>query len=183
MAQNSLKVCETCGAEYAPAKHWQKYCTAACKPKKYILSVCKLDGCEKPSLGADSYCSMHATRILRHGSPDVTLRHRNLPGAKPVPSEQSISKPGRAYARFPAPEHPLADAAGTVAVHRWVLYERIGPGSHACHWCGIEVRWMKGLRPGALVADHVDANPRNNEPGNVVQACQRCNAARGRFRV
>lgn len=178
MAQITPKTCETCGVEFTPVKPWQKFCTKECRPRKLIWSTCKLPDCDKPSRGADSYCSMHRTRIMRHGSPDATLRHRNPPGSNPVPSELSMKKPGRAYGRFSSPGHQLADAAGTVAVHRWVLFERIGPGEHPCHWCGTTVRWTKGLSASALVADHVDSNPRNNDPSNLVQACQRCNALR-----
>lgn len=178
MPKATVKTCETCGAEFVPVKPWQKFCTQRCRPRKLIWSTCKLDVCDKPARGADAYCAMHRERILRHGSPDVTLRHRNPAGSVPEPSELSVKGPGRAYVRFKSPGHPLADTQGTVAVHRWVLFERIGPGEHPCHWCGTPVRWMKGLSADALIADHIDANPRNNDPANLVQSCQGCNALR-----
>lgn len=79
-----------------------------------------------------------------------------------------------------APGHPLAPASGTVAVCRLVLYEKIGPGSHACHWCGEPVTWMpgQGVAPGALVADHLDWDQANDSPANLVPSCNACNAHR-----
>ena len=76
-----------------------------------------------------------------------------------------------------APGHPLAVKGGVVAVHRWVLHERIGPGVHACHWCGVAVEW-RGRGRAMLVADHVDADTHNNDPSNLVPACTRCNTQR-----
>ncbi|MGH2371846.1 MAG: hypothetical protein ACRDI2_27045 [Chloroflexota bacterium] len=73
---------------------------------------------------------------------------------------------------------------GRVATHRYVLYEKIGAGPHACHWCGDEVDWTKGgngpgCPGGALAADHLDGDQRNNDPENLVPACNACNTLRG----
>lgn len=67
--------------------------------------------------------------------------------------------------------------------HRAVLFDRIGYGPHRCHWCGRCVRWVPGAGGGGgdvLVADHVDGDRRNNDPGNLVPSCQGCNAHRDR---
>lgn len=37
--------------------------------------------------------------------------------------------------------HPLAGGSGGLAEHRKVLYEKIGPGEHSCHWCGKSLGW------------------------------------------
>jgi hypothetical protein len=82
-------------------------------------------------------------------------------------------------------DHPLAAAGGNVLEHRAVLYAVIGPGTHPCHWCGIPVTWLvreKAIR-GALVVDHLDNNPRNNDISNLVPTCQPCNSARSSYRV
>jgi hypothetical protein len=79
------------------------------------------------------------------------------------------------------PEHPLAGHSGLVSEARVVLFARIGPGAHRCHWCGGKVRWRKGQRGNlvdALVADHVDNNPLNDAPDNVVASCGSCNGNR-----
>jgi ssDNA-binding Zn-finger/Zn-ribbon topoisomerase 1 len=82
-------------------------------------------------------------------------------------------------------DHPLAAGKhGRVATHRYVLYEKLGPGPHPCHWCGIEINWTTGgngpgCPAGALVADHVNGDPHDNRPENLVAACNACNTLRG----
>lgn len=78
--------------------------------------------------------------------------------------------------------HPLAGKTGLVALARLILYDKIGPGPHPCHWCDTPVEWMpgRGLAEGALLADHLDHDPENNAPENLVPACNRCNAHRTR---
>lgn len=69
--------------------------------------------------------------------------------------------------------HPLAQTTGILAEHRKVLYDKIGPGPHYCHWnCGKLLEWggIKGI-----IADHLDDNGLNNDPENLVPSCHRCN--------
>lgn len=73
------------------------------------------------------------------------------------------------------PGHPVAHADGRVRVHRAVLYDKIGPGPHPCHWCGSSVDWY-GIPE--LVSDHLDGDTWNNDPGNLVPSCNGCNAVR-----
>lgn len=40
-----------------------------------VIEVCTVDGCEKPHL-ASGYCSMHHTRLRRHGDPAAVVRFR-----------------------------------------------------------------------------------------------------------
>lgn len=85
------------------------------------------------------------------------------------------------YRMRKAPGHPLAPPSGTVAISRLVLYEKIGPGPHNCHWCGAHVEWIVGAdvgTTGSLLADHVDWDVENDEPGNLVASCHPCNAHR-----
>jgi hypothetical protein len=83
------------------------------------------------------------------------------------------------YLRRKEPDHPLADSTGCVRIHRAVLYDRIGPGEHRCHWCPRFVRW-DGSGIGRLVADHVDKDRWNNDPGNLVPSCRSCNTERAK---
>jgi hypothetical protein len=74
-------------------------------------------------------------------------------------------------------DHPLA-VGGRIYEHRKVLYDKIGPGPHLCHWrCGRLVNWggTKGLH-----TDHVDGVRTNNDPDNLVPACPSCNKLRAK---
>ena len=74
--------------------------------------------------------------------------------------------------------HPLAMADGKIYVHRFVLFKKIGPGSHPCHWCKEQVSWDAAVASMQLVADHLDEDEWNNDPNNLVPACIGCNVSR-----
>ena len=76
--------------------------------------------------------------------------------------------------------HPLAPASGIVATARIVLYDKIGPGPHPCHWCGEQIEWKVGAGPvrGAILADHLNFDRTDDSPGNLVPACSACNSHR-----
>lgn len=77
--------------------------------------------------------------------------------------------------------HPLADAKGKIKVHRLVLFNKIGPGKHPCHWCGEIVAWTNaGPIRGALVVDHVNNDGFDNSEENLVPSCSGCNTRRTR---
>jgi len=90
--------------------------------------------------------------------------------------------PIQKYQYVRLPHHPLANKNGCVIEHRLVLYQKIGPGKHHCHWCNALVKWMPGKKTsfGALVVDHLDGSGRNNNPNNLVPSCHGCNANRSR---
>lgn len=76
------------------------------------------------------------------------------------------------YWYIKAPGHPLANARGYVYEHRWVLYARHGEDCPPCHWCGQALSWANA------VGDHLDDDPLNNSPRNLVVSCHECNRAR-----
>lgn len=82
------------------------------------------------------------------------------------------------YVTEKRPGHPVAHADGRVRTHRANLYDKIGPGPHSCAWCGTEIDWYALDFSKQLVADHVDQDTWNNEPANLVPACNRCNLSR-----
>ena len=125
--------------------------------------------CGKParSKRAD-YCGMHYHRLYRHGRLDAQA---NVEGV-------SVSN-GRRYRRRRAHGHPLADASGNVYVHRAVLYDSIGPGPHACHWCAAEVDWLPRGDPAAIHVDHLNDMGDDNRPENLAPSCATCNSTRG----
>lgn len=99
-----------------------------------------------------------------------------------TPEERTRTLKG--YRMAEVPEHPLAGKYGLILVHRKVLYDRIGPGWHPCHWCGELVEWrVSKLAKGVLVVDHLDHDILNNAPGNLVPSCNPCNFRRRRGEV
>lgn len=88
--------------------------------------------------------------------------------------------PSNRYRRVHAHGHPLAGKRGSVKLHRVVLFAKIGPGVHPCHWCGEELAWLPSDGPGlqALRVDHLDRDRDNNSPENLVPACNPCNSRR-----
>lgn len=93
------------------------------------------------------------------------------------PRKASVKGPRKQTAKG----HPLAPPSGVVAVSRLVLFDKIGPDTHPCHWCGKRVAWMMGAGPGAsgnLLVDHLDWDDQNNSPENLVPSCNSCNARR-----
>lgn len=132
--------------------------------------TCTLAGCDKPSRNIKSaaLCKMHYHRQYRHG--DVTtMAHDN---------GVSVSL-GRRYRTVAAKGHPLAMANGRAYEHRVVLYDAIGAGPHACHWCGDMVEWVGKCQPHELQPDHLNDDGADNRPENLVPACRTCNTTRG----
>jgi hypothetical protein len=62
------------------------------------------------------------------------------------------------------------------------LYDKLGPGTHPCHWCGTMLEWMVGVGPrsGAIMADHLDHDCANDSADNLVASCTQCNSHRTR---
>lgn len=119
------------------------------------------------------------------------MRKRSwTPERRQLASEARMGKRGRgdAAGSYLDPEgyryltgiytHPLSPSNGDLAEHRMVLYDKIGPGPHYCHWnCGKLLEW--GGHKG-IFTDHLDGNKLNNDPENLVPSCLRCNWGRSR---
>lgn len=178
MALKSFKCLECEGAftrEHYTGRH-PAICSALCrnrrafrKAKVKMRPKCIVPDCERSAdykkLGVCNSCYY---RLKRTG----TIERR-------PPKTMTLGTNG--YVKILDHAHPLA-ARGYVYEHRAVLFAAIGPGPHRCHWCGVEVDWIKGFcRAGALVPDHLDGNKQNNDRANLVPACNPCNAARGLF--
>lgn len=147
------------------------------KPK----TPCKLKSCDRlsKSLGL---CNTHYLRWQRKGDvlEDVPINHKNLHYEGGM---TRLTENPRAYIRVAIPGHPLGDGEGRVMIHRAVLYNRIGPGVHPCHWCSTPLIWKmhnEATTKGSLLADHVDGDTLNHDSENLVPACSRCNSMRAR---
>lgn len=129
---------------------------------------CTIDGCSKPARARTSeLCKMHYHRQYRHGSTSMVATSSGV----------SVSN-GRKYKTQYAPRHPLAGKHGNVYVHRMVLFDAIGYGPHACHWCGTEVDWKPKGTPGELQPDHLNNQGDDNRLENLAPSCRACNAGR-----
>lgn len=136
-------------------------------------STCKIDGCDKPRKIKSTMCSMHAARKWRHGATGVRLIPEKNEG-----TARTMASHG--YKVMRRPDHPLATplSRGLIYEHRFNLFEKIGPGPHACAWCGCVVDWW-GREGVKLTVDHLDADHANNDVDNLVPSCHPCNARRG----
>lgn len=79
-------------------------------------------------------------------------------------------------------DHPLAQDSGNgygkIYEHRLVLFDKIGPLDHECHWCGKWLCWSNDCGSDSIVVDHLDSNEWNNDQDNLVPSCRRCNIQR-----
>lgn len=116
--------------------------------------------------------------VVFPGTPGRPGRHRKFCGNECArESRRQSASFGNNYIQVQAPGHPLVGRNGRAFEHRLVLWNKIGPGTHPCFHCGVAVTWApgKGNAKGALITDHLDRNPRNNDPENLVPSCPRCN--------
>lgn len=124
---------------------------------------CKAEGCEQSAkYKSVCLCQKHYFRLRRNGDLEI---HRQ-------PARQRIEDE-YGYQYLHAPDHPLCRKGQIyVSEQRIVLFEVIGNGPMKCEMCGTSMTW------DTCQADHIDQNPRNNEPENLRPLCRRCNVWR-----
>ena len=156
------RICSHCGVEFESPRSTRRFSSRKCASDA-SLRPCSVSGCDgQARSGCKGLCGKHLARLQRHGDLATVLKR------------QAVNV---TYMTVKAPEHQLSWSDGVVSVHRKVLFDRIGPGVHACHWCGQSVEWG-GTGPTQLVVDHVDRDTHNNAVENLVPACTRCNTQR-----
>ena len=74
---------------------------------------------------------------------------------------------------------PVSMPCQRAYVHRVVLWRKVGPGPHPCHWCGVELAWVS-RRQDAITADHLNGDKHDNDPANLRVSCQSCNSSRAK---
>lgn len=77
------------------------------------------------------------------------------------------------YVMLNAPGHPMANIIGLAYEHRVVVFDSLGGVCVPCFWCGVALEWADA------VVDHLNEVKDDNQPGNLMVACNRCNRARG----
>lgn len=144
-----------------------KFCSEVCRRPPIIVNCawCGKSFRGRPAklrAGAGRYCSQSCARKSEWVDRPPALRAQ--------------------YHYASAPGHPIATKNGSILTHRKMLYDKIGPGPHACHWCRRPIDWNVGGKTaaGALVVDHLDDNGRNNALNNLVPSCHGCNSSRGK---
>jgi hypothetical protein len=146
----------------------------AVRPKR-PSGPCEVEGCPEAARRW-GLCPGHSRALRTHGDPTVRVRRKRGTGYIRPDGYVSLGKP----------DHPLADSRGIVYLHRMVLFDAIGPGPQKCNWCPATVRWVLGEGPrgagveGALIVDHLDFDPSNNDRANLVPSCNPCNSQRHR---
>lgn len=132
------------------------------------MQKCVVDECQnKPRSNRAELCPKHYHRMYRHGSLE-----------KVASGVASPFKQARSYRQVFRPGHPIAGKGGRMYEHRFVLYETIGPGTHACHWCGTDVTWGFKGDPDPLIVDHLNGVEHDNRAENLVASCYGCNTGR-----
>lgn len=133
--------------------------------------MCGVEGCEnRARTRGGKLCEKHYYRNYLHGSTD-----------DPVPNDGNVPKPtSHGYSYVLVKDHPISPKSGVLYEHRMVLYDAIGPGPHACNWCGTRIDWGAS-GDSKLVVDHLDNDKQNNVLENLKPSCSRCNSNRGLF--
>ena len=135
--------------------------------------MCRVPGCPNLHERQRTVCSAHRHRLWRYGDvqADVPITPRRPRGSGSIKN---------GYLYVPRRGHPLVAADGNVKAHRVVLYEAIGPGVHACHWCGCPIDWdVRDMKdPRCLTVDHLNDVKDDNRLENLVASCGPCNTQR-----
>lgn len=169
------RTCEACGSafKYFIARGVnRRFCSdPSCRATRMRTlaggkPMCVTEGCQNKREYSSGLCNSCYIRLRRTG----TLERRTF---------LYRSQLSTGYIVLATRDHPLS-VNGKLFEHRKVLYAAIGPGPHACHWCGVAVDWILGrCAKGALVPDHLDGNKANNDLANLVPSCNPCNSRRG----
>lgn len=121
-----------------------------------------------------------AAEVQRKKWEDPAYRQQQIDARYYKLSDSYLTKDGYRMLRYQ--RHPLA-RHGELMEHRKILYDKIGPGPHECHWnsvrgCGkVNLEWGGH---GGIHADHLDDDRINNSPENLVPSCKKCNGDRGK---
>jgi len=158
--------CGFCGTELVCCRIIKQFCSRACAAKCTVRQKRR----ETPGRHCKT-CGSEMTCVVGRGTDRLYCK----PECRPARSA------GHGYIAIYRPEHPLAKRTGWQYEHRIVLYDKIGPGCHSCHWCDLLLSWRINYTHKSnrgLGVDHLDRDRTNNHPDNLVPSCRHCNNAR-----
>ena len=155
------------------------------------MKICRACGIEK-DLETGFYKTSGNTCRDCHNAKSKEWRENNVYHLARIQREWREANEGHVYTDkksgyeiYIGYNHPAALPCGVTRYHRIVLWEKIGGGEHPCNWCGKTVYWNQSTHTDwhtALIVDHVDWDKTNNDPSNLVPACNDCNLSTSRRR-
>ena len=99
-----------------------------------------------------------------------------------LPEGWTLYKNGKYLVIEKAHGHPIAGRRGRIPYHRFVLFEHLKrPKTSECFWCGVTLPWRVEMPHSVyhmVNVDHVDGDPSNKDPSNLVPSCAWCNTNR-----
>lgn len=148
-------------------KHWQAMHKYGVENPVYVnntppLPLCAVHKCGNVVVSRNNpHCDKHFGRLRRGADMynDRVIGQRYTTAAGYVVNTNS--------------SHPLSGRDKRVYEHRQKAYDAHGGQCPSCFWCGKSLSW------DTSVVDHLDENKSNNNPDNLVVACNVCNRARG----
>ena len=137
-------------------------------------------GIERPARSVGTGALLSAEEVGELGSL-IDPQWKPTRRSKDTPHRREGTVRADGYVAVSRPGHPLSwGKTAIVHEHAERLFEALGWGPHACHWCGLLVNWRKADGFPRLVVDHLNDVRHDNRLVNLVPSCSGCNANRGK---
>jgi len=170
------RTCKTCGDAFVIPSGFRGRFPVHCGKECRVSHQLSLRAARETN-GPECSIAGCVRRVRSHKGPvlcDTCYIRIYRGGQSDLPKRKGRHQTSNGYLVLLRPDHPLARVRdGLVMEHRLVLYNAIGPGPHACEWCGKETAWVDAH------VDHLDRNRRNNIRQNLLFSCAACNQQRG----
>lgn len=165
------KTCPTCSSDFSYTVgrgNDRKHCSVACA----AMHQRSLKA-QRPRVPCALGCGRQARRDQRTICEACYYYHRRTGKPGPAPAPAGRRKNGAGYVVVIRPGHPLANKNREAFEHRVVAYDSHHGICPNCFWCDVRLTWR------AAVVDHLNEDKADNDPSNLVVACNSCNLTRG----